>query len=226
MTLTMSIPMADSVTPGNLPPEPAYLVYVDGLWQTAGPVHAMYPSARLLTMTVLGGTEMADGCDREPGDLDPASAARWLHWRASQTDGFRPVLYASRDNAPAVLAELPPLGMARAGIRVLSAHYGIGEHICSPAACGAAFTADGTQWTSTYTGLNNSKIDMSALDDNFFGTVATMTDLPITICGTYTDNAGNLYAVGTDKDGVLHESKRTAIGVWSTPYAIAGKTGA
>lgn len=222
----MAIPMADSITPGNLPPCPDYLVYIDGLWQTAGPVHKEYPAARLLTMTVLGGTEMADGCDREPGDLDPAAAARWLHWRAGQTAGFRPVLYASRDSVPGVLAPMGVLGMTRAQIRILSAHYGQGEHICSPAACGATFTADGTQWTSTFTGLNNSKIDMSALDDSFFGVVSNVTGIPLDILGMYTDKAGDLFAVGTDADGVLHESKRTAMGVWSAPYQIAGKVGA
>jgi hypothetical protein len=226
MTMAMAIPMADSITPGNLPPCPDYLVYVDGNWKTAGPVHAEHPTARLLTMTVLGGQAVADGCDCEAGDLTPAQAAAWAK-RRLEAGAWRPVVYESASVMADVLAELAKLGVTRAQVRLLSAHYGIGEHICGPDVprCGYP-AADGTQWTSTYTGLGNSKIDMSALDDSFFGVVSSVTNLPITICGMYTDSAGDLFAVGVNKDGVLCESKRTAPGTWTTPYAIAGKTGA
>lgn len=225
MTMAMAIPMADSITPGNLPPCPAYLGYADGEWPTAARLRELFPHAQLVTLTVLGGTAVADGCDREPGDLSPATASAWLHGRI-QAGQQRPILYASRDAVPDVLSECALLGVSRDKIRILSAHYGQGPHICSPAACGATFSADGTQWTSTFTGLNNSKIDMSALNDDFFGAVINVTDIPLNICGSYTDGAGDLFVIGTDAAGVLHESKRTAIGTWSNPYPIAGKTGA
>lgn len=222
----MAIPMADSITPGNLPPCPDYLVYVDGEWQTAGAVHAEYPSARLLTMTVKGGSAVADGCDCEAGDLTPAQAAAWAKGRL-EAGAWRPVQYESASAMKDVLAANAAAGISRGQVRLLSAHYGIGEHICGPDVphCGYP-AADGTQWTSTYTGLHGSKIDMSILLDDFFGTVETVTGIPLDILGMYTNNAGDLFAVGTDADGVLHESKRTAMGVWSAPYQIAGKVGA
>jgi len=63
--------MPDSITPGNMPAGyPAYLAYVDGSRsEDAWTVRAMFPAARILTLTVLGGTAVADGCDCEPGDL-------------------------------------------------------------------------------------------------------------------------------------------------------------
>jgi hypothetical protein len=170
------IQMADSITPENLSPVyAAYLAYVDGHWPTAARVRALFPGADLLTLTVIGGQAKADGCDRESGDLDPAKAARWLQWRASQTPGFRPVLYASRDSVSDVLAPMGVLGMTRAQIRILSAHYGMGVHICSPAACGATFTADGTQWTDSAAGVGGTLIDLSSLNDDFFGAPAPVT---------------------------------------------------
>lgn len=169
----MTIAMPDSVIPANLPPGyPAYLAYVDGARsKDADAVRARFPSAEILTLTVLGGSAVADGCDREPGDLSPVSAAAWLHWRIS-SGAWRPVLYDSRDDVPATLGALAAAGVQRARIRILSAHYGAGRHICSPAACGASFTADGTQWTDNFTGAGGAVIDMSLLDDGFFGAAA------------------------------------------------------
>jgi hypothetical protein len=226
LSLTLAIPMADSIVPGNLPPYPDYLVYVDGLWPTAAKVRALHPSARLLTMTVLGGQAIADGCDCEPGDLDPAEAAAWTKRRLN-AGAWRPVQYASASNMAGVLAADAALGISRGQVRLLSAHYGQGEHICGPSTCKAMdVDADGTQWTDAAHGVGGTLIDLSILNDDFFGTVATMDAIPINICGSYTNNAGDLFVIGTDKNGVLHESKRTASGTWSAPYAIAGKTGA
>jgi hypothetical protein len=53
-----------------------------------------------------------------------------------------------------------------------------------------------------------------------------VTDIPLDVRGAYTDAAGHLYVVGVRADGVLCESKRTAIGAWTPPYPIAGKAGA
>lgn len=168
----MIIAMPDSITAANLPAGyPAYLAYVDGRWPTASAVRAAHPGAEILTLTVLGGGEKADGCDRENGDLTAASAAEWLHL-AIIAGQWRPVLYASRDNVPAVLDELSNVHVAREQIRILSAHYGAGQHICSPSACGAKFTADGTQWTDAFPGVGGAAIDMSVLADDFFGATA------------------------------------------------------
>ena len=76
-----------------------------------------------------------------------------------------------------VLAELAALGVTRSQVRLLTAHYTHQPHVCSAAACGGkdsqgnliAFTADGTQYTDQFAGAGGAKIDMSLLDDGFFG---------------------------------------------------------
>lgn len=168
----MTIAMPDSITPGNMPMGfAAYLGYCDGRWPTAPRLPALFPGAKIVSLTVTGATDNADGCDQETGDLGPSSAAMWLkHQLLSGRQ--RPVLYASRDSVPLTLSILAPLGVGRSQLRILSAHYTGKPHICSPAACGASFTADGTQWTSQYPGLSGSRIDMSCLADDFFGAPA------------------------------------------------------
>ena len=169
----MTIAMPDSITPANLPAGyEAYLGYVDGNWPTVAELAARFPSARAVRLTVRGGTTAADGCDVENGDLTPQSAAAWAAWYCASWPSRRPVLYASVDNMPAVLAELPGRKVTRERVRLLAAHYGKGVHICGPSTCGAAFQADGTQWTSTYAGLNGQQIDMSVLADDFFASPA------------------------------------------------------
>lgn len=169
----MTIAMPDSIVPANMPKGyKAYLAYVDGARsKDADQVRAMFAGTEILTLTVLGGGAKADGCDMEPGDLSPESAAEWLHL-AIIAGQSRPVLYASRDAVPGVLDLLGDAHVSRGQIRILSAHYGLGQHICSPAACGATFTADGTQWTDSFAtgGPNGAVIDMSLLADGFFGT--------------------------------------------------------
>jgi hypothetical protein len=170
---TMTLAMPDSITPGNLPAGyPAYLSYVDGNWPTAAAVRAGHPSAQDVRLTVRGGTTAADGCDIENGDLTPQSGAAWAAWYIASWPSRRPVLYASRDTMPDVLAALPARKVTRAQVRILTAHYGAGEHICGPSTCKASFQADGTQWTDEFDGVGGTKIDMSVLADDFFGTPA------------------------------------------------------
>jgi|HubBroStandDraft_6_1064221.scaffolds.fasta_scaffold341856_1 hypothetical protein len=165
----MTLTMADSITPASLPyGYNAYLGYVDGEWATAAALRQRFPGGRILTLTVLGGGEKADGCDRETGDLTAQDAAEWLHL-AIIAGQQRPVLYASRDNVPEVLGLLGDAHVTLEQIRILSACYGLGQHICGPAApCRASFQADGTQWTDGAPGLGGSKIDASLLEDDFF----------------------------------------------------------
>lgn len=166
----MTFQMPDSITPSNIPPNlaaQAVLGYVDGKWPTASELPRMFPGAQVVSLTVLGGSAIATGCDQEIGDLSPSSAATWLHRRIKAGQSL-PVLYSSRDSVQSVLNALSPLGVSRSEIRILSAHYGAGKHICAPATCGWSLTADGTQWTDSYAGLHGSKIDMSLLSDTFF----------------------------------------------------------
>jgi hypothetical protein len=57
-------------------------------------------------------------------------------------------------------------GISRAAVRLWSAHYGQGKHICGPGTCGLTRHAcDGTQWTDSALGRN---LDESILLSNFF----------------------------------------------------------
>jgi hypothetical protein len=175
----MTLAMPDSVTVGNLPMGyPAYLGYVDGDFQTAARLPALFPGAQHLTLTVTGNTLNADGIDCEEGDVDAAGAADWVKRKLAADPGSRPAVYADLATVgysmAEVIAALLNLGIARVKYRVLTAHYGWkpggdAEHICSPSTCGTAFTADGTQWTDSFPGIGGSKIDMSLLADDFFG---------------------------------------------------------
>ena len=176
------IQMADSITPENLPEVyPAFLAYVDGHWPTAARVRAMFPKARLLTLTVVGGQAVADGCDCEAGDMGPAQAAAWAGQRLKAGE-WRPVVYASADAMAGVLFQLDALGIARARVRLLSAHYGEGNHVCGPGTCKAmAVDADGTQWTDSAAGVGGTLIDLSTLNDDFFGATAPVTTMEVDV---------------------------------------------
>lgn len=171
----MTIAMPDSVTPANLPGGyGAYLGYVDGalIPPTVQKLREMFPGAVIVGLTTTGGTLDADGCDCENGDLSPASAASWVARKIAA--GYkRPILYASISAMPTVLNIMAELNVPRSAVRLLSAHYLAGEHICGPGTCaypGVTGQMDGTQWTDSYPGVNGAAIDMSLLRDDFFGT--------------------------------------------------------
>ena len=221
------ISMPDSTNVNALPAGyPAYLGYVDGNYPTADELMKQFPGKWYELLTVTGGTMTANGVDCEPGNVNAAGAAYWAARKLYADRASRPIIYASVVGEPGygmsdVLAQLPKSGIARSQVRLHTAHYGIGEHICGPQTCGLLSTpADGTQWTT------GDAYDMSVLNDDYFRTVSSVTDIPLNLVGMYTDGSGALYAVGTNHAGVLCESKRTAFGVWSAPYQIAGKTGA
>jgi hypothetical protein len=179
---TVTIEMPDSITPGKIPmtlARRAVLGYADGEWPTADRLHELFPGAEVVSLTVLCGTLKADGVDCEPGNVNAKRAAAWVRDKLAAEPGCRPIVYADLASEgysmSEVLAELAILGIGRKKIRILSAHYGH-EHICSPAnGCRdkngnvITWTADGTQWTDTYPGIGGAAIDMSLLDDSFFG---------------------------------------------------------
>lgn len=182
----MTIAMPDSIYPGNLPPGyKAYLGYPDGHWPTVSALKAKFPGAEIVSLTVLGGATVATGCDIENGDLNAVSGAAYLERRIAAGQKL-PVAYMSVSNVGAVVSELSALHVSRSQVRLLSAHYGQGEHICGPATCRLTSVAcDGTQWTDTFAGENGTRIDMSALNDGFFsGTAVTGTGGTATGTGT------------------------------------------
>jgi Putative peptidoglycan binding domain len=170
----VTISMPDSITPEKIPAGyPAVLGYSDGAWATAGRLRQLFPAARHVTLTVFGGDLGADGVDCEPGNVNAAKAAAWVQRKLAASPGSRPVVYASTAGEPGygmpwVLAELAKLGIGAGQVRKLSAHYGRGQHLCSPQECRATFTADGTQYTDSFPGVRGAAIDMSVLADDFF----------------------------------------------------------
>jgi len=167
--------MPDSIYPANLPPGfPAYLGYADGKWPTAAELRAKFPAARIVSLTVTGATLNTDGIDCEPGNPDAVSSAAWAVRKLAAAPSVRPVVYADLESPGysmrEVLAALLKVGVARRYVRVLTAHYTGSPHVCGPATCGGlAVDADGTQWTSSFPGTRGSMIDMSDVNDDFFG---------------------------------------------------------
>ena len=174
------ISMPDSITPGNLPMGyPAYLGYADGQWPTAARLPALFPGARYVSLTVTGRTLDCDGVDCEPGNVNAVKAATWVKVKLATEQGARPVVYADLASPGYSMGEciaaLLELGVTRSQYRILTAHYD-GSHVCSPGrGCRdkdgqvIGFTADGTQWCNDYPGVGGNKIDMSLLNDDFFG---------------------------------------------------------
>lgn len=166
--------MYDSVDLDQIPADATAVIgYFDGRFNTWAAVCRRWRHANKLSLTVLGSRQAA-GADCEPGNIDAAETAAWAADRLHAHPGERPVVYGSRDlvvaagrryGIPAILEELHARGIPRSKVRILSAHYGRGAHICSPVSCGAAFTADGTQYTDRALGRN---LDESLLDDTFF----------------------------------------------------------
>ena len=107
----MTLAMPDSVTVPDLPGGyDAYLGYADGTWPTAAALHAKFPAADLLILTVTGQTLQADGCDVETGDLTPEGGARWAVSKRAAYPGFRPVMYASVSGTTAHLGAFIRVG--------------------------------------------------------------------------------------------------------------------
>jgi hypothetical protein len=171
----MTLRMLDSIYPANLPPgADAYLGYVDGRWATFPALQERFPRAHLLSMAVFSGDD-AEGCDVEAGDLTPSQVPGWV--RRQQARGVdRPVVYASASVIPLVLHAMRG-SVARQEVRLLSAHYGAGKHICGPATCkySGCPPCDGTQWRDDAPGTGGSHIDESILLDDFFGDNVALT---------------------------------------------------
>jgi hypothetical protein len=186
----MTLAMPDSTNVNLLPVGyDAYLGYADGNWPTGAALAKMFPAANLVILTVIGGASahgvrVSPGTDVEPMDLNAAEGASWASAHAG-----RPVIYASIQGEPGygmadVRDALAWFGIPRSGVRLLSAHYGFGPHICGPHSCDLSdIEMDGTQWTNTWA-ANGGSIDMSILADDFFGLTQSETERLVTKLGT------------------------------------------
>jgi hypothetical protein len=174
----MTLAMADSITAANLPPGyDAYCGYVDGEWPDYPAIVTRFPGAHTWSVTVLGSG--ADECDCETGDLTPAEAVSWARSRIG-SGVQRPGIYANASTmATGVLPALSAAGVPTSSVRLRSAHYGAGEHICGPATCKLVpVSMDGTQWTDTAAGAGGTQIDASLLAADFFATPAPAITVP------------------------------------------------
>jgi hypothetical protein len=203
----VTLSMADSVTVAALPAGyDAYLGYVDGDYVTAPALKAAFPGKPLVLLTVTDTWPAgADGADVENGDLEVAQAGPWAA-RAISSGVARPVLYCSVGSMDELVAGLP---VPRSSVRLLSAHYGAGEHICGPSTCGLVSTGmDGTQWTDAAAGNNGALIDASVLAGNFFtGGNPEMIILSVTENGVTTTY---LYAPGQTPQHIVSGADQNA----------------
>jgi peptidoglycan hydrolase-like protein with peptidoglycan-binding domain len=169
--------MFDSIDPGNLPAGTgyAYAGYVDGEWPDYAAITAKFPHARILSITVLGNTT-ADCLDVESGDATPEQALAWVARRLA-VGTWKPCIYASVSALQPWLDELEAAASELSLIRIWTAHYGAGQHICGPDTCKLlTVPADGTQWTDNALGIS---LDESVLLDDFFGSAPVPAPTPV-----------------------------------------------
>ena len=153
----------------------AYAAYVDG---SVGdqPNYAYivrtFPKAFHLSIALFASNN-ADTLDVEAGASTPGDVPAW-YARQKSRGIQRPCVYASASTMTgSILPVLNQAKISRSQVRLWSAHYGVGEHICGPSSCGLMpIEADGTQWTSNALGRD---LDQSLLLENFFTTDPTVT---------------------------------------------------
>jgi len=148
----------------------AYAGYVDGgIGDQPNYAHIVsaFPSAHHLSIALFADRD-ADALDVESGAARPSDIPGW-YARQRRRGIDRPCIYASASTMEAaVIPVIRAIPVIRTAIRLWTAHYGEGEHICGPKSCGQlSFDADGTQWTSNALGRT---LDQSRLLDDFFGT--------------------------------------------------------
>jgi len=164
------VTMYDAVTLSNIPKDAVAVAgYVDG-YETYPKLAGLFPKAQCLSIS-LSGTVEAECLDVENGAATVDSIPSWIKNQTSH----RPVIYASVSTMANILAKLAANSISRQSVRLWSAHYQQGQHICGPSSCGQIrVDMDGTQWTDTALGRN---LDQSLLLDNFF-TVPAPTNTP------------------------------------------------
>lgn len=168
--------MYDSVLNDQFPAgAQAYAAYIDGNVGNQ-PNYAFivstFPKASHLSIALYPNNN-ADALDVEAGASSPSDLPGW--YAVQRKRGIqRPCVYASASAMTnGILPVLSSANISRADIRLWTAHYGYGEHICGPGSCGLVpVDVDGTQWTSSALGR---ALDQSLLLDNFFQTDPSVT---------------------------------------------------
>jgi hypothetical protein len=166
LNMAAGLVMYDSIVISQIPGGASYAAgYLDGRWPTWGALKQAFPHAHLLSIAV-GAAVDADCLDVETGDATVSQAPNWVK-RQIARGMYRPVVYAQASTMPVLLAALKAAGIKRQAVRLWSAHYGAGQHICGPATCDypGIPACDGTQWTPNALGLD---LDESLLLGDFF----------------------------------------------------------
>jgi hypothetical protein len=170
--------MFDTIYNDQFPPgAAAYAAYVDGGigdQPNFAYIVSAFPKAQHLSVSLFGNN--ADALDVEPGASTPSSIPAWYDTQRKR--GIqRPCVYASASTMnDEILPVLSQAGIARTAVRLWTAHYEVGEHICGPNSCGAlSINADGTQWTpnAVVDGVTL-VLDQSLLLETFFTTDPTI----------------------------------------------------
>jgi hypothetical protein len=129
--ITVTLTMYDSTNVGALPHgADAYAGYVEGLFPTFAALKRQFAAsgAHLLSIAVFASGD-AECLDIEPGDATNAQAPGWVK-RQLARGAHRPCLYTSVGNMDALVTALGGAAISRAAVRLWSAHYGQGKHIC------------------------------------------------------------------------------------------------
>lgn len=175
------IDMFDSAYNSQFPPgAAAYAGYIDGQLGSQPNyafIVAQFPGAQHLSVALFADHD-ADALDVESGAATPGDIPAWYaRQRARGID--RPCIYASTSTMEAaVIPVIRSVPFPRSSVRLWTAHYGQGEHICGPGpeTCGQlSLDADGTQWTPDANGL---VLDQSLLLPDFFGAPVPPAPLP------------------------------------------------
>lgn len=182
----------------------AYAGYVDGHvgnQPNYAYVVRAFPKAEHLSVA-LAASDNADALDVEAGAATAAEIPAW-HARQVARGIGRPAIYASVSTMNgSVLGVLRESGIARAGTRLWTAHYGAGEHICGPRSCGSLqVDADGTQWTSSARGL---VLDQSLLLGTFFTTSSEPTVTEAELQSGQLNNGQGAFTVIAVPPGTAH----------------------
>lgn len=179
----------DSVSAGSMSKGlSVYCYYAAGTFANGTAVKADFPDKTYLGITpyVLSPVSCLDV---EPGDATPANCPAFVAgWVAVPGEADKPVIYTSAGDLQAVINALTAAGHARSTYYLFSAHW-IGQHICSPAACGYP-QSDATQWQST------AAFDSDEFMETIFGTVP-----PVAL--TFPLQSGDTDGVGA-VSGVIH----------------------
>lgn len=154
----------DSINPLGLPAGgDFYLGYVDGRWPDYAEIARLHGNVPVYGLTVFASATQGQGTDVESGNasIDSATVAT----QAELDRGVdRPIVYCPASWVDEVVASHTAAGIDRARYRLVSAHYGLGLHICGPDTCrqpGCSTKPDGTQWTSL------TDYDITVTEDSF-----------------------------------------------------------